>query len=91
MLLSSCCKNMICVKDTENGGYYACNACHLPCRILTVLCLSDMNELFYEANNLEKSPEANSESKQLASPARLSGGDSLPCGESLCADYANTY
>lgn len=46
MLLSLCCKEHIRVVETENGGYYVCVRCEIPCRLCSVLCFQDVLDMW---------------------------------------------
>ncbi len=41
MILSMCCGDYILVEETENGGYYVCNRCAIPCNTVSVMCFQD--------------------------------------------------
>lgn len=91
MLLSSCCKEKIYLKETENGAYYVCRACHLPCRTISVLCLHDLLELIRENPHHEKTPEKNKENQKKTFPISIDRGATVSLREDLCPEYATAY
>lgn len=53
MILSFCCKFEVKVNETENGDYYSCLNCNLPCRTFSVLSFHDMINL-WRSENVQK-------------------------------------
>lgn len=54
MVLSLCCGANISIVETENGGYYICDKCKIPCRVFSVLCIQDLLDTWSDNHETEK-------------------------------------